>query len=356
MSIWWYVGGVGPGNFSTIQDAVNASYDGDTIFVFNASSPYYGPVVIGKRLHIIGQDRNTTIVSVTSAAYDTFKIQSDDVILEGFWIRNVGLLRSGENCIINEHSNNLTIRDNIITGGFVGINIGDYQYHTRNIVVDSNIVSDCNTAMSLFESSNDVITSNKVFGNDYSIMLRSCSPVLFEKNAITENTHGMSMSAVRSATIARNRIENNSQGLSIYGWYDYNQNDNIIIENNTITNNTGVGIALSKVLAITIQRNNLSWNTDRALTISIGKQVSVLQNNILEKKSRFNYFDLLPSRNQVRFSENYWGDLHRPIKVIVGTWGKAIWGNYWGGKLYLQVPLVKFDLHPAHEPYPIDSR
>ena len=34
-----YVGGSGPGNFSHIQDAIDAASPGDTVFVYDDSSP-----------------------------------------------------------------------------------------------------------------------------------------------------------------------------------------------------------------------------------------------------------------------------------------------------------------------------
>ncbi len=36
-----YVGGDGPGNYTKIQDAINNASDGDTVFVYDDSSPYY---------------------------------------------------------------------------------------------------------------------------------------------------------------------------------------------------------------------------------------------------------------------------------------------------------------------------
>ncbi|MBE3093908.1 MAG: hypothetical protein IMZ52_02670, partial [Actinobacteria bacterium] len=42
---WLYVGGSGPGNYSSIQAAINATSSGDTVFVYAASSPYYENVI-----------------------------------------------------------------------------------------------------------------------------------------------------------------------------------------------------------------------------------------------------------------------------------------------------------------------
>ncbi|MEE9223781.1 MAG: hypothetical protein V3U51_03425, partial [Thermoplasmata archaeon] len=49
-----FVGGAGPGNFTSIQDAINASSAGDTIFVFNGT--YFEHVSINKPLTLVGED------------------------------------------------------------------------------------------------------------------------------------------------------------------------------------------------------------------------------------------------------------------------------------------------------------
>ena len=46
-----YVGGDGPGNYSTIQDAIDDAVDGDTVFVY---SGIYDRVCIQKSISLIG--------------------------------------------------------------------------------------------------------------------------------------------------------------------------------------------------------------------------------------------------------------------------------------------------------------
>jgi len=57
---WLYVGGSGPGNYTRIQDAINASSDVDFIFVYNGT--YYENVWINKVIMLIGQNKYGTII------------------------------------------------------------------------------------------------------------------------------------------------------------------------------------------------------------------------------------------------------------------------------------------------------
>ncbi|GAH12836.1 unnamed protein product, partial [marine sediment metagenome] len=57
-----YVGGSGAGNYTKIQDAIDDANDGDTVFVFDDSSPYYENVMVDKSISLIGENKETTII------------------------------------------------------------------------------------------------------------------------------------------------------------------------------------------------------------------------------------------------------------------------------------------------------
>ena len=59
---WLYVGGSGPGNYTRIQDAIDNACDGDTVFVYDDSSPYYEKIFIDKSIHVLGENKNTTVI------------------------------------------------------------------------------------------------------------------------------------------------------------------------------------------------------------------------------------------------------------------------------------------------------
>ena len=86
---WLYVGGSGPGNYTRIQDAINASSDGDTVFVYNGT--YYENVVVDKSINLIGEDKNITIID-GNGSRDVILLTrfSEGVTINGFTIQNSG--------------------------------------------------------------------------------------------------------------------------------------------------------------------------------------------------------------------------------------------------------------------------
>ena len=52
-----YVGGDGPGNYSTIQEAIDNASDGDTVFVYSGWYDVDKWININKSIRLIGEDR-----------------------------------------------------------------------------------------------------------------------------------------------------------------------------------------------------------------------------------------------------------------------------------------------------------
>jgi parallel beta-helix repeat protein len=128
-----YVGGNGPGNYTTIQNAVDAASDSDTIFVY--AGTYYGIITISKSVTLTGEDKNNTVIDGGSSG-NVVNVTADNVNITGFTVQNGGSsprdagieLYSVQNCNITGNTiNNNTWRgiylsyssNNIITGNTI---------------------------------------------------------------------------------------------------------------------------------------------------------------------------------------------------------------------------------------------
>jgi len=213
-----YVGGNGPGNYSTIQEAIDDANSGDTVFVYNGS--YYENVVIEKTINLIGEDRNNTIIDGNWGDY-TIYITANLINISGFTIWRSSC--SG----INVVSNYNTITNNTILNNWCG---GiDLNYSNSNTII-GNVISDATTGLYLSKSSNNVITGNDISLNDFGIEFGDSRNNIIDMNNISNNfVYGISLWYSSNNTISGNNItENNNDG--IYLWFSsYN---NIIYHNN----------------------------------------------------------------------------------------------------------------------------
>ena len=105
-----YVGGSGPGNYTTIQGAINASADGDTIQVYPGL--YRENLLVNKEVIIVGN--NATIDG--GGAGDAVQINANNTFLSGFYIIN-----SSSDAGVLVNSCHVDIQECTIAYNFYGI-------------------------------------------------------------------------------------------------------------------------------------------------------------------------------------------------------------------------------------------
>jgi parallel beta-helix repeat protein len=256
-----YVGGSGPGNYTKIQDAINASSDGGTVFVYNGTYPGY--VRVNKSISLIGENKNTTVIEGGWGSYVT--IRSSLVLVTGFTVRDCGFDHAGGITISSDH---VTIIGNILTQNIhTGIMVGgDYNLITNNSIVDNP------TGVGLEGgSNNNTVTGNVIESSNRSgIVLEFYYPSsndTIKGNIIRNNGCGIEIINGNNTLITNNIIINNSgPGIDIFGeWYEpppeepKKYQNNTIIKNNTIAYN-GHGITLFNANNSHIYHNNFLKN------------------------------------------------------------------------------------------------
>jgi len=193
-----YVGGIGPGNYTTIQSAINASISGDTIFVYVGT--YNCNIHVKKTLTLIGENKNDTIIAGNGYS-EVVNISKDNVSINGFKINNGGL----GVCIYNV--NNTTASNNIISNNWYGL----YIYNSSFTKINNNLINNNTNAISYFGScNNNSMNKNKIFNNTVGIHLG-----YFDGISKKETFH-----------IVNNTLLNNGLFLQ--------ESNNNVIKNNTI--------------------------------------------------------------------------------------------------------------------------
>jgi len=70
-----------PDDYPSIQGAIDAANAGDTIFVRNGS---YGPVVVNKGVKLVGENRESTVI--TGSSGHAVEVIADNVTVTGFTV------------------------------------------------------------------------------------------------------------------------------------------------------------------------------------------------------------------------------------------------------------------------------
>lgn len=262
----WYVGGYGPSNFTSIQDAILESGDEDTIFLYNGSYSE-NLIIVDRSISIVGEDRNNASIYSTYPLYIkaenvklknlSIKSAATDIILdsaEGFEI--LGCKSKADILIAN--STGVRIDGNIFeskSGVIISIPI-DLE-RTGQEIYDLNVSSTWHSFAWSPHDTDIVIVNNTNIG----VISLICS----NNNKIKNNT----MTGIILISSSQNIIHDNEMSIGGILVYDSYNND---VQNNTIngedlvyhenedgvTINDGGQIVLVNCSNITIENVNIS--------------------------------------------------------------------------------------------------
>jgi parallel beta-helix repeat protein len=190
-----YVGGIGPLNYSKIQDAIDAANPGDTVYVYHRT--YYETVVVNKTINLIGEDKDTTIIDGGGSG-DVVRIEKNWVNVSGFTVIN-----GNHHGIVLFHVQNCRIFNNIGSSNDqrgIWLALSSNNNITRNTALNNYI------GIGLDSSSWNNITSNDVSNNDYGIWLTNSS-----WNNITDNiVHSNRADGIQLKYSNNNNLLNNN--------------------------------------------------------------------------------------------------------------------------------------------------
>jgi parallel beta-helix repeat protein len=346
----WIVDDDGPADFHTIQEAINAASDGDTVYV--RAGTYAENVVLNKSLSLIGEDAETTIIDgeyrpgAIGAA-----VTAEGVTITGFTLRQSGTGISVRNSstvisgnILVQNWNGLEVypdtSNNLITNNTFGGGYDSYDYayvgirlilSTTNNTIEKNVIGTYprgfHEGIYVAGSQNNSIIGNTVeYEYEYGLRIEGSN------NEIADNIieHcvwcGLWVSGDYSYT---NWIRNNTMDGCKHGIImDAPEN---IIEQNTISNSFEYGLWLEDDNSIF--HNNFVNNTNQVL---------------VENSSFASFWD-----NGYPSGGNYWSD-YNGTDFYHGKYQNETGSDGIGDTPYV-IDLDNQDNYPSMKPFPWDQ-
>ncbi|MFA5101786.1 MAG: NosD domain-containing protein [Candidatus Thermoplasmatota archaeon] len=317
---WLYVGGSGPGNYTRIQDAIDNAGDGDTVFVYNESSPYYENILISTSLTLRGEQKTSTIIK------GMVSIATHGVTVTGFTIEDSygvdipGLIGTG-----TEESPNI-IDGNIMRNVSVGVTVRGAGKTCGYFIISNNVIYAHQVGIQVFGK------NNTVFGNIISFTnypasyygITSCG----DFNNISYNTISGAGAAIyilrslKTMIYHNNIIENPGYGVLLVE----SSGGDMILQNNFMKNGKNAYISFKLTVALNTKYYN-AWGQEHPIILSVWDG---------------NYWDeprLEPYPIDGFFCIH--GILFTLLWILLGI-------NYYNFKNF-----QRFDMHPAQEPYDI---
>jgi parallel beta-helix repeat protein len=303
-----YVGGSGPGNYSKIQDAIDNASDGEMVYVYNDSSPYYEDLIVYKSIKLIGEDRNSTVIAGEGKG-QVVNITANSVTVSSFTIQNYKI-----------QNNSTQVKSLIIIQS-------DYNSISGNI-----LVGNASTGIFIENSQYSKISDNIII------------------SAIRRLSNGIVLFSAKNNNISGNIIKDWSVGI----WFIVYSNNNSIFRNTLTLNLWGILTGMYSING-RISLNNISSN-DYGIVALNCFNYKITKNNFIGNLwgAMFGYFllgaiphgivfkSLRDIRSAINWDGNYWNRPRTFPKTIVG------WFALTGA-----VPWFNFDWHPAQEPYDI---
>ena len=296
-----FVGGTGPGNYSTIQDAINNATDGDTIFVFSGNYTVPEDIGIYSRIWLIGE--NTASVNVENKnTKKTIYIFANQVMIRNFTFQNI--------CISN-FRNNVSVIDN------------DFLIEKFNHEGDESVIKSNGGSYNVFKG-NTISLGNRPerYINPYvGIGLISEYHFTISHNFVYNTYTGIYIiSSSKSGCISKNTMTKNEAGLEISSSFT-NYDTHQIYKNNFLN---------SSIVHATV---------DYGVHTSFGEFIWTL------------FTHNVPSQN---FTNNYWDDHHssqpRQIYARYHIDPFEMIGIHVIGMDVL-IPKLEVDPHPVSSPF-----
>jgi len=362
-----YVGGSGPNNYTSIQDAINDANDGDTVFVYNGT--YREKIVIDKSIKLIGESKKKTIIETNE--FPTIWVESEGITISNFFISNLNASAIyvdtwSENttisnniifvekpihpaiCLLSTH--NLVFNNSIINGGILG---GSYPNLVFNNTVNDLPLIYLQDAHDIFirnksgqiilvKCRNITITNQNIMNCYTSVGIYFSQRCNISKCNLSYSQYGLEIFDSLNVFIGKNILKGNVYGI-------YLEARKVKLEKNIVVGNFVRGIHIAHSRSVKIFENDII-NNKVGLYLQDSKRCFISKNNFIDNQEHAE-FDYIAAISVVGIYQtftnlwlrNYWSNNSCP-KII---FGEVMW-CFFGAIAF--TPWIQFDWMPSLKP------
>jgi parallel beta-helix repeat protein len=177
-----------PDDYSTIQSAIDAANENDTIYVRENSSEYNEKLIINKSINLVGENSETTVINASG-------------------------IPKGSGAVVYITADNVKIRGFTITGGYHGIYLKET---TGAFIWKNNIINNYISGVYCNQTNESSFIYNHITNNyHYGIYLDRCYETQVNNNEIRDNNdYGIYLDNSNNDTINANQISGPNLGES----------------------------------------------------------------------------------------------------------------------------------------------
>jgi nitrous oxidase accessory protein len=318
------------GPYMTLQEALAHARDGDTVAVHGGI--YAGPVVVNKRLRLIGYDWPV----VDGGGQGTVvKLTAPGIVLRGFVIRNSGSSLDAENAGVAVEAPATTVEHNRLAETLFGI----YVRQAPQSVIRGNVIHSKDLPLPrrgdpirVWYSNGVRIEDNRVErGRD--VVLWYSQNLTVHGNVVRQGRYGLHFMYCDDAHIEANLLSSNSVGAFLM----YSRR--LHLRHNTIAHNrgpSGYGVGLKDMDDAVIEENLFLDNRVGAFVDNSPREIdstSQFRGNVFAYNTMG--LSLLPAVRRNWFTRNSFLDNYEQVHVAGGgqlhanVWTVDGQGNYW---------------------------
>lgn len=198
-----YVDDDGTADYTSIQAAINAATDGDTIFVYEGT--YRETLFIDKSLHLIGENKQKTMINQTDNSNAILiSIEHPNVHLEGFTLIDNDQLWTELATVISIASENNIIENNIIrTNLYYAIKL---QPETKKNSIQHNFITGDYAAINLDWSWNNHIYNNVFTGQGTGLNAQYSFSNMIQRNHFENDGIGVFLTECNDNNFSQNNF------------------------------------------------------------------------------------------------------------------------------------------------------